>query len=92
MLTAVLLRSGHMGRQALRFRARRQSRPNIARKTVYTIARGDLQEGDLVFWSKAGCDCGRYDEIHHVGIYLGDGKVVEASSSKRASRGKRFVG
>ncbi|KKI50247.1 C40 family peptidase [Christensenella hongkongensis] len=48
----------------------------------YTIARGDLQEGDLVFWSKAGCDCGRYDEIHHVGIYLGDGKVVEASSSK----------
>ncbi len=48
----------------------------------YTIPQQDLQQGDLVFWEKAGCECGRYDEIHHVGIYLGDGKVVEASSSK----------
>ncbi len=48
----------------------------------YTIEKQDLQPGDLVFWQKSGCNCGRYDEIHHVGIYLGDGKVVEASSSK----------
>lgn len=48
----------------------------------YTIEKQDLQPGDLVFWQKAGCNCGRYDEIHHVGVYLGDGKVVEASSSK----------
>lgn len=48
----------------------------------YTIPKQELQKGDLVFWQKTGCNCGRYDEIHHVGIYLGNGKVVEASSSK----------
>lgn len=48
----------------------------------YLISQSELQPGDLVFWTKNGCHCGRYDEIHHVGIYLGDGKVVEASSSK----------
>lgn len=45
------------------------------------VDRGNLQRGDLVFWNRADCGCGRYDEIHHVGIYLGDGKVIEASSS-----------
>lgn len=48
----------------------------------YTVSKQDLQAGDLVFWQKSGCNCGRYDEIHHVGIYLGDGKIVEASSSQ----------
>ncbi|MEE1786399.1 NlpC/P60 family protein [Streptomyces sp. SP17BM10] len=33
------------------------------------IARGDLQPGDLVFF---------YDDIHHVGIYIGDGKMIHA--------------
>jgi cell wall-associated NlpC family hydrolase len=42
----------------------------------------DLQPGDLIFWSKTDCHCGRWREIHHVGIYIGDKKVIEASSSK----------
>ncbi len=47
----------------------------------YTISKEELQPGDLVFWSKKDCDCGRWKEIHHVGIYAGDGKVVEAKPS-----------
>ena len=46
------------------------------------IPKSDIQAGDLVFWQRYDCSCGRYDEIHHVGIYLGDGRVVEASSSR----------
>ncbi|MFD9594987.1 NlpC/P60 family protein [Kitasatospora sp. NPDC059973] len=33
------------------------------------VARGDLQPGDLVFF---------YDDIHHVGLYIGDGKMIHA--------------
>ncbi|MET8702867.1 NlpC/P60 family protein [Kitasatospora sp. NPDC058032] len=33
------------------------------------IARGDLQPGDLVFF---------YGDIHHVGIYIGGGKMIHA--------------
>ncbi len=40
-----------------------------------------LQPGDLIFWSKR-CHCGRWHEIHHSAIYLGDNKVIEASSSR----------
>lgn len=46
------------------------------------VDRSELQPGDLVFWSKITCDCGRWNEIHHVGIYVTDNMVVEASSSK----------
>ena len=46
-----------------------------------TVARSDLQPGDLVFWVNLKCEgCHRWKEIHHVGIYIGDGKVCEASS------------
>ncbi|MFJ2805448.1 C40 family peptidase [Kitasatospora sp. NPDC087271] len=38
------------------------------------ISAGQLRRGDLVFWS----DSGRASGIHHVGIYLGGGKFVEA--------------
>ncbi|MFE4514182.1 C40 family peptidase [Kitasatospora sp. NPDC056783] len=38
------------------------------------IGSGQLRRGDLVFWS----DSGRASGIHHVGIYLGGGKFVEA--------------
>ncbi|MFF1796669.1 C40 family peptidase, partial [Kitasatospora sp. NPDC058263] len=38
------------------------------------ITAGQLHRGDLLFWS----DSGRASGIHHVGIYLGGGKFVEA--------------
>lgn len=48
----------------------------------YNIGKAELQPGDLIFWSKLSCHCGRWNEIHHVGIYIGNNKVIEASSSK----------
>lgn len=48
----------------------------------YAVGQSELLPGDLVFWSKTTCGCGRWNEIHHIGIYIGDNKVVEASSSK----------
>ena len=46
-----------------------------------TVARSELQPGDLIFWLNLKCEgCHRWKEIHHVGIYIGDGKVCEASS------------
>lgn len=49
----------------------------------YAVGRSELQPGDLVFWQNLNCPgCGRWNEVHHVGIYVGDGKVVEASSGK----------
>ena len=48
-----------------------------------TIEQSELHPGDLVYWKKSGCSgCGRWNEIHHTGIYIGLGKVIEASSSK----------
>ncbi len=48
-----------------------------------TIEQSKLQPGDLIYWQKSGCSgCGRWNEIHHTGIYIGLGKVIEASSSK----------
>ncbi|MFF7453041.1 C40 family peptidase [Kitasatospora sp. NPDC008115] len=38
------------------------------------ISEGQLRRGDLLFWS----DSGRASGIHHVGIYLGGNKFVEA--------------
>ena len=47
------------------------------------VGAGELQPGDLVFWQNLRCSgCHRWNEVHHVGIYAGNGKVVEASSSK----------
>ena len=47
------------------------------------VGRSELQPGDLIFWQNLNCPgCGRWHEIHHVGIYIGDGKTVEASSSR----------
>ena len=45
-----------------------------------TIATEDLQPGDLVFWSHK--PNGRFLNITHVGIYAGDGMVVDASYSR----------
>lgn len=46
----------------------------------YTISASQLQPGDLIFWSKTSCRCGRWNEIHHVAVYIGGGKIVDASS------------
>ena len=48
-----------------------------------TVGRSELQPGDLVFWVNKKCEgCHRWKEIHHVGIYIGEGKVIEAASGK----------
>lgn len=40
----------------------------------------EIQPGDLIFWSF--CNNGRYKNISHVGIYVGNGKVVEAYNQR----------
>ncbi|MCD9025415.1 C40 family peptidase [Cohnella silvisoli] len=45
-----------------------------------TVSAADLVPGDLVFWSYE--HNGRFMDITHVGIYAGNGKVVDASSSR----------
>ncbi len=45
-----------------------------------TISKENLQPGDLVFWSHK--PNGRFMNITHVGVYAGNGKVVDASYSK----------
>jgi cell wall-associated NlpC family hydrolase len=42
------------------------------------VARADLQPGDLVFWAM---DVNDPATIHHVALYLGSGKIVEAPHS-----------
>jgi hypothetical protein len=49
----------------------------------YTISKSELQPGDLIFWSNTQSTEGRWRQIHHVGIYAGDGKVVEAKGSSK---------
>lgn len=47
------------------------------------VGESELRPGDLVFWQNLSCKgCHRWEEIHHTGIYLGNGKVIEASSGK----------
>jgi peptidoglycan DL-endopeptidase CwlO len=49
-------------------------RTSRAMSTVGTpVSRSDLQPGDLVFF---------YKPVSHVGIYIGDGKIVHASTRK----------
>lgn len=45
-----------------------------------TVGAAGLVPGDLVFWSYERN--GRFMDITHVGIYAGDGKVVDASSTR----------
>lgn len=45
-----------------------------------TISPADMVPGDLIFWSYEHNS--RYMDITHVGIYAGDGKVIDASSSR----------
>ena len=49
----------------------------------FTITKDQLQPGDLVFWSNTASHDGRWRQIHHVAIYAGDGKIVEAKTSTK---------
>lgn len=46
--------------------------------------KSDLQLGDLVYYVYGNCkesdNCGYVGELHHVGIYIGSGKLMEAAS------------
>lgn len=44
------------------------------------VSKSDLEPGDLVFWSFEDND--RFMNITHVGIYAGDGMVVDACSTR----------
>jgi cell wall-associated NlpC family hydrolase len=47
------------------------------------VGRSELQPGDLIFWQNLSCSgCGRWNEVHLVGIYVGDGNAIEARSSR----------
>lgn len=60
--------------------------PTAASQAKYCVDNGvcvsykNLQPGDLIFWSFK--KNGRYMNISHVGIYAGDGYVIDASSSR----------
>jgi cell wall-associated NlpC family hydrolase len=41
------------------------------------VSRTDLQPGDLVFFG---------NPIHHVGIYIGDGKMIDAAGTGKDVR------
>ncbi len=42
------------------------------------VSKGDLQSGDLLFF-----DTANRGHINHVGIYVGDGKFIHASSGRK---------
>lgn len=46
----------------------------------YEISKEELQPGDLIFWTKHSSNAGRWRNIHHVAIYAGNGKIVEAKN------------
>ena len=76
-----LKQAGISSADALRTSAAGQAQYCVERG--WTISRDQLQPGDLIFWQNAACTKGdRWNEILHTGIYIGDGKVIEASSSK----------
>jgi len=53
------------------------SREQYYRYRTQTVARADLQAGDLVFWGSGSS----YTSIYHVALYLGGGKVIQAPQS-----------
>lgn len=60
------------------------SAAEIARNIVQNgtvVSVNNLQPGDLIFWKFKGGN-GRFMEIEHVGIYAGNGMVIDASYSK----------
>ena len=53
------------------------SREQYARFSGSTVARTDLQAGDLVFWGTGSS----YLSIYHVALYIGGGQVIMAPQS-----------
>ncbi len=45
------------------------------------VSKDQLQPGDMIFWRKSGCHCGRKLEVHHTGIYIGNGRIVDSTPS-----------
>lgn len=58
------------------------SREQYRRFRDRTVAAGDLQAGDLVFWDE-GADC---TSIHHVALCIGGGQVVQAPQTRDVVR------
>ncbi|MET9467950.1 C40 family peptidase [Streptomyces sp. NPDC006544] len=50
------------------------------------VSRSELRRGDLVFWTSDGSAAG----VHHVAVYLGDGKYIEAPRPGRQVRVSSF--
>lgn len=50
---------------------------SVSKRRVASV----LEKGDLLFWTG---NSSRYKNIGHVGVYIGDGKIVDASSDKNA--------
>ncbi|WP_431683854.1 transglycosylase family protein [Kitasatospora sp. KL5] len=46
------------------------------------VSLDNLQPGDLLFWSNNGANSG----VHHVAMYIGDGKYVEAANPRAGVR------
>ena len=46
-----------------------------------TVTEAELQPGDLIFYSYT--NNGRFMNISHVGIYAGNGKMVEAANEEK---------
>ncbi len=48
----------------------------------------DAMPGDIIFYTSLNCDqgdeCGFWNEIHHVALYLGNGKVLHSTTHKNA--------
>lgn len=55
----------------------------------------ELQPGDLIYSCDLECEftpgCEYRNEIHHVRIYLGDGKVIEATRDEETLGGYTMV-
>lgn len=73
----------------------RTARAQWAALRSHSVSPSEIQPGDLIFeaWGRLGA------EVSHVGIYVGDGKIIEASRSANATKisdarlsGSQFIG
>ena len=50
------------------------------------ITEEHLRVGDTIYWILHNCtdtSCTHWNEVHHVGIYIGDGKIIHAANSRQ---------